>query len=367
MTESLNNKPDVNKLSAEELLEEYDLEGEKKEDAEAVKKNVIMPSLALKLYSLQATEAAYKLGEEMSKLGEEITESETKDRQDETEARYVNALMNAAANEDEITVTQQKALQARIKELLPEQDSYRDTKETLTNQIAVSFQSYQELGGKLDEATIATKAKEYVEQLPKADLAWAKNEIDAGGIVDLISKTELPDVETQQQAKTQIENLVNKLQAKLPYETPYISDELTDAKTGDIIGDNREEVSFALVSRRKDAEYGGTVEQQKDAAKNDEANVVSLSPEENLQRLYKIAIETEKANAGKSEDEKKEAVRTAIVDNADYGYARNFNMDPVRFGGDLYVLYSNVSSDGQVFVDWSDVRFGRVGCVGAVK
>jgi hypothetical protein len=340
-----------------ELLD-YNLDAAKQADAAAV--------AALKLSSGEAAEA------------------ETRYRQAWTEAVHVNDLMDAAADEENVTVAQQKKIQTRLAEIdnngfsarpedeiRPESletDPYHEVKEALINQIATSFQSYQELGGKSDEHTVVEKAEAYVENLSEANLAWVQEEIEAGGTVDLIALTELPDIKTPEQAKKQVEATAEKLQDKLPYGgDPCVDSDLDDAETSDIIGDTRSELSFILVSRRTDVKYGGDVEKQKATSEEADANIVALSPEENLQRLVKIANETARANEGKTDAEQREAVRVAIVDGADYGYARNFKMNAVQDGVDRCVLSSFVLGGGRVYAVWSSVWSVPGGSVGAVK
>ena len=196
-------------------------------------------------------------------------------------------------------------------------------------------------------------------------IAWLDNEDKKGGIVDVVKLGALTGIKTPEQALKYMEELVVELQAKLPCDRSDINRGfILENRAENIIGKCRMREKTIYVSRRADEEYGGSLDQQRQHAKEADADIVSLSPAENLTRLLQIANEVwdDPANKNKTDDEKKQEVFETII-AADYGYARNFQGIPVEEG----ILESDVERDGKVFVGHSAFRYDIVAMSGAAK
>jgi len=215
------------------------------------------------------------------------------------------------------------------------------------SETGASFRVYKERGGKqtidqIKELTDKTLDKE-------ANRKLIKRELEAGRKMDLIVMPEIENAEhlTPEQAVDIVSGNSNVLQRKLPYDdTPYIWNGVTQYGTSDIIGKDRQDPKVIITTRSVDAENKGNVEEQNKVAEAHDTDDISLSPDENTLRCLKIAIETEAENAGKSEQDKKQAVFDAIRQGENYYFAsnaRNFQ-GGVRDGD---VLHSYLDSDGQ--------------------
>jgi hypothetical protein len=222
-------------------------------------------------------------------------------------------------------------------------------REFLYSDIPATLQSYQESGGKLSEEAIKELTETAIENLSEAELTLIESEIKQGNRFDVMVSTELSDIETSEEAETRVEEIANKLQAKISSsQSPDISG-ITGAEISDIIGPNRSNPRVIIVSRYCDAT---TIEN----LANSGVKSIPLSPEENLGRLMNIAVKAELERPDMQEGYfdygKEQAVKMAVVNMANLGYARSPKTSPDQKS----VLESGVTVDGQVYVTSKDIK-----------
>ena len=305
-------------------------------------------------------------------------------------------------------------------------DPYDETREQLRAQFPASFNAYQASGGVQYEEHVKKLLDEYLANLSEDDLIWVEDEIESGSIVDLVTRTEErphlsfhPVGEVEKYAHAAIEYtrfIMRGLAGKMfepmkslgdtKHDKHEISDDVVKVYSSmnthadrpeNIIGNDRHEgpynynhpgVSFMLVSRQSSAMSEGnpTIRELSSRANDADANTVSMSPLEHFEWLMKVAVETEMANPDKSDEEKRQAVRDAIMTMGGYdegvrsNFSWNYQMYPVESTGGMpgyekwkigngtggpWVLASGVEEfkepdkngqvDGRVFIEFISV------------